>query len=134
MFASALRAFAQAYNKAFARDSAESQLKVELPKTKLAGDPVCLRIFACKRTTVSGTFASFVEDRLSRTQRAGGLGNLGRDEIHQGRRKAIVRLELQLSQPRPDRTHVVGTCARLDDRRDECREFRRRPARLVRAL
>src|SRR6266498_1640605 len=80
--------------------------------------------------------ASFIEDylRFSRAQHAGGLGRLGRDEIHERRGQAIVRLELEFPQPCPDRAHVIGAGARLDDRRNKCRELRRRPARFVRAL
>jgi len=50
------------------------------------------------------------------------------DRIHQGRGKAVVGFEVQLLQSRPDRGHLIGRSARLDNRRNKCCELGSRPA------
>ena len=59
---------------------------------------------------------------------AGGFGGMRCDCIHQRRRQAVIRLELEFFKSRADRTHVFRFCAGLDDGRDEGGELRRRPA------
>src|SRR5215831_10634837 len=114
---------------------------------KLAGEPGYPWICACKTVTTTATSSSRASSKTtcgttpaicrrgpSRVLNAFRLGRLRSDEIHERRGEAIVRLELELSQPRPDRAHVIGIRARLDDRRNEGRELWRRPARFARAL
>ena len=45
--------------------------------------------------------------RRSGRQRAGGLGDVGGDRVHQRRRQAVVRLEAELLQPAADAGHPV---------------------------
>src|SRR5436190_2117439 len=47
------------------------------------------------------------------------LGRMGRDEIHERRRQAVVGLQLKLLQPCTDLTHASRWESRLDDRGDE---------------
>src|SRR5881392_1323961 len=62
------------------------------------------------------------------------LGNVGGDRIHQGWRQAVVGFEMQLLQSGPDRAHLTGWSAGLDDRGDKRRELGRRPALVLRKL
>jgi hypothetical protein len=56
------------------------------------------------------------------------LGDVGRNGIHQGRRQAVIGLQAQLLQARPDRRHLRRIGAGLDDGRNKRGELRRRPA------
>src|SRR5450631_2679176 len=67
--------------------------------------------------------------RLSNTRQ---LGRMRGKRVHQRRIQAVVWLQTQLSEPAAYRTHVRGIRARLDDRGDEGRKPRRRPAGLRR--
>src|SRR6267154_5007871 len=131
--ASALRALAQAYNTRSPSTRGEPTPGGAAKACRRSGVPPDLRLQAGYDLRYFREFCRG-SPSISRAQRAGGLGELSRDEIHQRRGQAIVGLELQLFQPCPHGAHVVGACARLDDRRNERRELRRRPARLVRAL
>src|SRR5580698_6610062 len=75
---------------------------------------------SCTVSMVSGLPASNATAALtsiaSTLQYAGGLGDVRRDEIHQRRRQAVIRLELQLLQSAAHRAHVGGIRAGLDDR------------------
>src|SRR5205823_4831455 len=62
------------------------------------------------------------------------LGRMGRDEIHERRRQAVVGLQLQLLQPCTDLTHASRWESRLDDRGDERGEAWGLPAALLRQL
>src|ERR1700687_81272 len=64
-------------------------------------------------------------------QHAFRLGGVRRDGIHQRRRQAIIGLQFELLETRADRTHLIGPRTGFDDRGDECRELRRRPASVV---
>src|SRR5206468_10732983 len=55
-----------------------------------------------------------------------GFRGMRRDQVHERRRQAIIRLQAEFLQPRPDRAHLGGIRPGLDDGRDERREFRRR--------
>ena len=56
------------------------------------------------------------------------LGEVSGDGIHESRRKAVVRFEMEFLQPSPNGPDLIGRSARLDDRGDERGELRGRPA------
>jgi hypothetical protein len=62
------------------------------------------------------------------TPRLPALGDVGRNRVHQGRRQAVIGLQSQLLQARPDRRHLRRIGAGLDDGRNKGGELRRRPA------
>src|SRR5207237_5063192 len=62
------------------------------------------------------------------------LGRMGRDEIQERRRQAVVGLQLQLLQSCTDLTHASRWESRLDDRGDERAEPWGLPAALLRQL
>src|SRR5580692_10993689 len=66
---------------------------------------------SCTVSMVSGLPASNATAALtsmtSSLQHARGLRDVGRDEIHQRRRQAIVGLQLQFAQARAHRTHLA---------------------------
>src|SRR5262249_33236694 len=67
-------------------------------------------------------------------ERALGFRRVGRDQVHQRRRQAVVRLELQLLQPRAHLAHLRRRETGLDDRGYEGGEHRLFPARVLRQL
>src|SRR4051794_21877276 len=70
----------------------------------------------------------------SALQRAGGLGRMGSDGVHQGWRQRVVGFQPELSQPASDGPHAVRAHSRFDDGGYEGGKFRRRPARFLRQL
>jgi hypothetical protein len=64
-------------------------------------------------------------------QDAAGLGCIGRQQVHQRRRQAIVVRQAKFGQAGTHGRHVCRLGARLDDGGDECRELHRRPARFA---
>src|SRR5579871_2715361 len=63
-----------------------------------------------------------------------GLRRMGRDQVHERRRQTVIGLEAELLEPGAHCAHLIGRCARLDDRGDEGRKARLFPARLLRQL
>jgi hypothetical protein len=59
---------------------------------------------------------------------------MGGNKVHQSRREAVVRLEMQLFEPRADGRHLIGRRPRLDDRGHKRGELGGRPAALLRKL
>src|SRR5260221_8485239 len=67
--------------------------------------PGTLRRYPGRRSRPS---MSGPQRRGSGFERPGCLGDVGGNRIHQPRRQAVIGLEMQLLQPRPDRAHLVG--------------------------
>ena len=63
-----------------------------------------------------------------------GLGGVRRDSVHQRRRQTVIRLQAKFAEAAADSTLVSRVGARLDNRRDEGREPRPRPAWVRRQL
>src|SRR5262245_21316683 len=72
--------------------------------------------------------------RPSGGELAGLLGDMRRDRVHQAGRQAVVWLEAELLEPAADRRHLARRRAGFDDRRNEGRKLRRRPALVLREL